>query len=411
VQTSAASPAKQDKIGLNTIPFWFVHAVCLLGIWIHPTLESLIVCAVLYFARMFGITAGYHRYFAHRTFKTNRVFQFILAWLGTSSMQKGVLWWAGHHRHHHRYSDQPEDLHSPAQRGFWWSHMFWFLAPKYDETPFDKIQDFAKYPELRWVNKYHLVPPILLGFAVWALFGWSGLIWGFFVSTVLCWHGTFTINSLSHVFGKQRYRTTDTSRNNWILALITMGEGWHNNHHYFQSSVKQGFYWWEVDMSYYLLKSLSKVGLVWDLKTPPASVLEKNRVQHGDPIPAFNPRLRALQQSAYEMAEAARAKAAELTAAYQERKLTMSERAHEAGENARQRAHDMGENARARAQELADATRAKAEELADAARSKANELGVSTRAAAQELSDRTRAAAEELTAALEQLTGEAQRSA
>jgi stearoyl-CoA desaturase (delta-9 desaturase) len=271
--------------------FAALHLVCLAGIWIHPTWEAVAVGVSLYVIRMFGITAGYHRYFAHRTYKTSRVFQFILAFLGTASAQKGVLWWAGHHRNHHKYSDQPEDLHSPTLRGFWWSHMLWFLVPKYDETPFDRIPDMAKYPELRWLNKYHLVPPTLLGIAVFATMGWTGLIWSFFVSTVFLYHGTFTINSLSHVFGKQRYRTTDTSRNNWFLAILTLGEGWHNNHHYFQSSVNQGFFWWEVDISYYTLWTLSKLGIVWDLKKPPAAVLHKNLVEEGDAIPALGPRV------------------------------------------------------------------------------------------------------------------------
>ncbi len=284
---AAVTAIKQEKVGIGIWPFIMMHVAVVGVFFVAPTTEALITGAVLYVARMFGITAGYHRYFAHRTYKTSRVFQFILALLGAFSAQKGVLWWAGHHRNHHKFSDQPEDLHSPKLRGFWWSHMLWFLVPKYDETPFDRIKDFAKYPELRWLNKYHLVPPIALGLVVYLTLGPSGFFWGFILSTLLTWHGTFTINSLSHVFGKQRYRTSDTSRNNWLLAIITLGEGWHNNHHYFQSSVNQGFYWWEVDISYYTLWALSKLGIVWDLKKPPKSVLEKNRVQPGDPIPAL----------------------------------------------------------------------------------------------------------------------------
>lgn len=278
-----------EKLGVGVYLFALLHIACLAGIWIAPTWETVGLGVALYVVRMFGITAGYHRYFAHRTYKTSRVFQFILAFIGTASAQKGVLWWAGHHRNHHRDSDQPEDLHSPMQRGFWWSHMGWFLVSKYDETPTARIADMAKYPELRWLNKYHLVPPTLLGAAVFLAYGWTGLVWSFLVSTVLLYHGTFTINSLSHVFGKQRYRTTDTSRNNWLLAIITLGEGWHNNHHYFQSSANQGFFWWEIDISYYTLKMLSKLGIVWDLKKPPEAVLYKNRVEDGDSIPALRP--------------------------------------------------------------------------------------------------------------------------
>ncbi len=300
------STQNPEKVGIGILPFVLAHVAVLAGIWIHPTWETVGVGIALYFLRMFGITAGYHRYFSHRTYKTGRVFQFILAFLGTASAQKGVLWWAGHHRNHHKFSDQPEDLHSPLQRGFWWSHMVWFLVPRYDETPFDKIKDFAKYPELRWLNRHFMVPPVVVGFAVWAIWGWPGLIWGFLASTVALWHGTFTINSLSHVFGKQRYRTTDTSRNNVWLALLTMGEGWHNNHHYFQSSVRQGFFWWEIDASYYVLKVLSWFGVVWDLKMPPEQVLHKNLVEHGDPVPALAPR--SLAQSWREQLEAAKAR-------------------------------------------------------------------------------------------------------
>jgi stearoyl-CoA desaturase (delta-9 desaturase) len=235
------------------------------------------LCVALYYLRMFGITAGFHRYYAHRTFKTGRALQFALAWLGSMSLQKGVLWWAAHHRFHHRFSDQDEDIHSPTLRGFLWAHMGWILSPEYEETDFARIRDFAKYPELRWLNTYHLVPGVLMFVAVFLVWGLPGLAWSF-LSTVLLWHGTFTINSLSHVFGKVRYRTTDTSKNNFWLALITLGEGWHNNHHYYQASANQGFFWWEVDGSYYAIWTLEKLGLVRDVKRPSKAVIEGNRI-------------------------------------------------------------------------------------------------------------------------------------
>jgi stearoyl-CoA desaturase (delta-9 desaturase) len=263
-----------DRIdNIKSIPFFAVHVVALVGVflvgfkWWYPVLAL-----ALYYVRMFAITAGYHRYFSHRAYKTSRWFQFALALLGTMCAQKGVLWWAAHHRDHHKYSDLPEDIHSPVQKGFWWSHVGWILCPRNDETKFGKIQDFAKYPELRWLNKWHLVPPVLLAVGLFLVAGWPALIWGFFVSTTVLWHGTFTINSLSHVFGSRRYQTTDDSRNNWILAIITCGEGWHNNHHYYMSTANQGFFWWEVDFSYYVLKMLSWVGVVWDLRTPPRHI-------------------------------------------------------------------------------------------------------------------------------------------
>ena len=270
LQTSSpALPADNERLNwLSSFPFFAVHLMCLAVFWVGAKPVDVAVCVGLYGVRMWGITAGYHRYFSHRAFKTGRVFQFILALVGSLSTQKGVLWWAANHRHHHRFSDQPEDLHSPIQRGFWWSHVKWILCDKYGDTRMEAIKDFARYPELVWLNRLHLVPPVLLAVALYFIGGFSMLVWGFFVSTTLLYHGTFTINSLSHVFGKRRYKTTDTSRNNWLLALITLGEGWHNNHHFHQNTANQGWFWWEVDLSYYSLKALSWVGLVSDLRLP-----------------------------------------------------------------------------------------------------------------------------------------------
>jgi len=270
LQTSSpALPADNERLNwLSSVPFFAVHLMCLAVFWVGAKPVDVAVCVGLYGVRMWGITAGYHRYFSHRAFKTGRVFQFILALVGSMSTQKGVLWWAANHRHHHRFSDQPEDLHSPIQRGFWWSHVKWILCDKYGDTRMEAIKDFARYPELVWLNRLHLVPPVLLAVALYFIGGFSMLVWGFFVSTTLLWHGTFTINSLSHIFGKRRYKTTDTSRNNWLLALITLGEGWHNNHHYHQNTANQGWFWWEVDFSYYSLKALSWVGVVEGLRLP-----------------------------------------------------------------------------------------------------------------------------------------------
>ncbi len=288
IRAAAVAPASRadERVSNKSLPFFLMHVAALGAIVTGARPVDWLLCLGLYYLRMFGITAGFHRYFAHRAYKTNRVFQFVLAWIGTMSAQKGVLWWAGHHRHHHRFSDTDEDIHSPTKRGFWWSHVGWILSSRYDETPLDDIRDFAKYPELRWLNEHYLVPPTLLAVAVAALFGWSGLFVGFFLSTVLLWHGTFTINSLSHVFGSQRYVTGDTSRNNFVLALLTMGEGWHNNHHYYQSTANQGFFWWEIDLSYYVLKALSVVGLVSNLRTPSERVLRSNRVDRQDAVRA-----------------------------------------------------------------------------------------------------------------------------
>ena len=265
-----------DRIPLiRSIPMAAVHVACIAAFFISFRWSYLIVCLALYYVRMFFITAGYHRYFSHRTFTTSRAFAFVMALIGTSSVQKGVLWWAAHHRHHHRYSDTAEDLHSPSVRGFLWSHIGWILSDRYNATRTELVPDLMKYPELRWLNKYHLVPPIALGTIMFLAGGWGMLVWGFCISTVILWHSSFSINSLMHLFGKRRYATNDTSRNSAILALVSMGEGWHNNHHYYMGSTRQGFFWWEVDITYYLLKVLSWFRIVWDLREPPREVLEQ----------------------------------------------------------------------------------------------------------------------------------------
>ncbi len=234
------------------------------------------LAAATYVIRMFAITGVYHRYFSHRTYKTSRAFQFFLALLGASATQKGPLWWGSTHRHHHKHSDDELDPHSPLRRGFVRSHMTWWLSRDWEKTDEAGISDFAKYPELRWLDKYHYVGPTLLIAVTWLIAGGDGILWGYAVSTFFLMHATFTINSLSHVFGSRRFATTDTSRNNALLAMITMGEGWHNNHHHYMSSARQGFYWWEIDATYYILWTLSKLGLVWDLRPVPKSALERN---------------------------------------------------------------------------------------------------------------------------------------
>jgi stearoyl-CoA desaturase (delta-9 desaturase) len=262
---------------LVSAPFFAVHLAAVLGVvWLGWSWKGFALAIALYYLRMFGVTGGYHRYFAHRTYRTSRVFQFILAVLAQSSMQKGALWWAAHHRDHHKYSDTKLDPHSWREEGFWWSHVGWILSRDTEDTDLKKISDMARFPELRWLNNYHLVPGIALSVGLWLIGGWWALIWGSFVSTTLLWHGTFTINSLSHAFGRRRYATTDDSKNNFLLALITMGEGWHNNHHYYPRATCQGFFWWEIDMTYYVLRALSAVGIVWDLHTPPQAVLAGN---------------------------------------------------------------------------------------------------------------------------------------
>jgi stearoyl-CoA desaturase (Delta-9 desaturase) len=283
--SSAPSPAearidRQEEIWLSrvrsclkSVPFLSLHVACVSVFFTGVNSIALALCGAFYFVRMFGITAGYHRYFSHRSFKTSRPFQFVLAWLGCSAMQKGPLWWAAHHRHHHRYSDTPDDPHSPRTQSVWWSHIGWVLSRSSEATNWQAIRDWSRYPELRWLNRHHWVPGILVATLCLLIGGWSGLAWGFVVSTVLLYHAVFAVNSLCHIFGRRRFATSDDSRNNVFVALLTLGEGWHNNHHHYQSSANQGFFWWEIDICYYLLKVLGFFGLVWGLRKPPAKVL------------------------------------------------------------------------------------------------------------------------------------------
>jgi stearoyl-CoA desaturase (delta-9 desaturase) len=257
----------------SALAFALVHLGCLGAIWTGVAWPALAVAAALYMVRMFAITAGYHRYFAHRAFRTSRAFQFVLAVLAQTSAQRGVLWWAAHHRHHHQFSDTDRDVHSPVRRGFFYAHVGWIFVPHNNDTDYAAVPDLMRFPELRWLDRHPYFPAFAMGFLVWLAMGWGGLVVGFFWSTVAVWHATFCINSLAHVAGRQRYVTGDQSRNNWALALVTFGEGWHNNHHAYQASARQGFRWWEYDFTYYALQALSWIRVVWDLRAPPAAVV------------------------------------------------------------------------------------------------------------------------------------------
>ena len=254
--------------------FILVHLLCLAAFWSGVTVQALALGFALYLLRIFAISAGYHRYFAHRSFQTSRIFQFLLGFLAQTSAQRGVLWWVAHHRRHHKYADTEFDVHSPILRGFLYAHIGWIFAPANLVTAHEAVRDLARYPELRWLDRQPFLSATLLAFITWLVAGWPGLIVGFCWSTVAVWHATFTINSLAHLFGRRRYITGDHSRNNWFLALLTMGEGWHNNHHSYQVSARLGFHWWEYDPTFYVLKVLSYVGLVWDLHVPPRVLVE-----------------------------------------------------------------------------------------------------------------------------------------
>lgn len=262
---------------VRVLPFIAIHAGCLLVPWVGVSAGAVGVAVALYALRMFAITAFYHRYFSHQAFRTGRVMQFAFALLGASAAQRGPLWWASHHRHHHVHADEPADSHSALRHGFVWSHLGWFMARENFAVREDLVRSLARYPELRFLDRWDALVPLLLIAALWAVGGAQWVVWGFCVSTVALYHATFSINSLAHRWGSRRYATRDASRNNWWLALLTFGEGWHNNHHHYPAAARQGFFWWELDLTWWGLRALAALGLVRDLKAVPAAVREGTR--------------------------------------------------------------------------------------------------------------------------------------
>jgi stearoyl-CoA desaturase (delta-9 desaturase) len=289
--TTPVDPARDGVDWARIVPFVAMHVVCLSVIWVGVSAVAAGVAVAMYVVRMFAITGFYHRYFSHRSFKTSRPAQFAFALLGAAAVQRGPIWWAAHHRHHHAHSDREQDVHSPVQSGFLWSHMGWFLSKRHFAPDLSRVRDLQAFPELRLLDRFDVLVPVALAVGLLMLgnvletaapelgtSGWQMLVWGFFVSTVACYHGTYTINSLCHSWGSRRYATRDDSRNNALLALITLGEGWHNNHHHHPMSARQGFFWWEIDLTYYVLRLFAAVGLIWDLKPVPADVRMSNRI-------------------------------------------------------------------------------------------------------------------------------------
>jgi stearoyl-CoA desaturase (Delta-9 desaturase) len=290
--SAAVTPGSDlDRVNwFRCLPFLLLHVACIAVWWVGWSGVALSTALGLYLIRMFAITGIYHRYFSHRTYRTSRWMQFVFALLGASSAQRGPLWWAAHHRSHHKFSDTQPDPHSPIRHGFWRSHVGWFMTNRHFLTDYRRIHDFARFPELRWLNRFDVIVPIVLAVMLYfvgrllhyaapslGVTGWQLVVWGFVVSTTLLFHATASINSLAHLIGRRRYDTGDDSRNNFFLALITLGEGWHNNHHKFRSCTRQGFYWWEIDLTYYGLKFLAGLGLIWDLRPVPDKAYEQNQ--------------------------------------------------------------------------------------------------------------------------------------
>lgn len=284
---------KGERLSIVKARVWLIHAACLAVFFVPVSWLIVNLALAAYFVRVFVWEAGSHRYFSHRSYKTSRLFQLLLAILAAAGAQRGPIWWATKHRMHHKFSDRPEDPHSPVQRGFWFAHMGWVIDQASLDTDLDAAKDLSKYPELVWINKYHYLFPYAVLVATFCVgeytdalgkegMGLTAAVWLFLIPTVLSLHATFSINTLVHnrpigIFNRRRFHTNDSTTNSVLLALPTLGAAWHNNHHRYMSAAKAGFYWWELDLTYTGLRLLERLGIVWDLRPVPISILAEGR--------------------------------------------------------------------------------------------------------------------------------------
>ena len=264
----------------SIVIFWLVQVSALLVFAVPFAWGYVALWAVSHFARAVGLTLAFHRYYAHRAFQMNRAARFIWTFAGVAAMQKGPLWWAGHHVYHHKFADRDGDPHSPKVSGFYYAHIGWFLNDqKYKKIDPSNpvVRDFSKYPDVRLLDEYYFLPPLLLGLAMYAIGGFPWVVWGFCLPTMTLAHATFAINTVNHLYGSRRFETRDESRNNAITALFAAGEGWHNNHHRYQRAARNGFYWWEIDITYYVILAMQAVGLAWDVQRVPDRIYREAR--------------------------------------------------------------------------------------------------------------------------------------
>jgi len=294
--TNKNSPVDIEKVankveGMRSAPFLLFQLSFILVYFVGFSWVALIAALFFCYIRIFAIGAFYHRYFSHRAYKTNRFWQAIFAIWGACSMQRGPLWWASHHRDHHRWTDTEKDPHSPVISGFWWSHIGWVLSSKNFYYDTKNISDLMKFPELVFIDRMHLFIVtvfaaliyyfgVLLNYLAPSLgtSGWQMLVWGFFISTIFLFHITVSINSFAHIVGSRTYDTKDHSKNNFLLALLTFGEGWHNNHHHYSGSARQGFTPWQIDITYYTLLFMQKIGIIHGVKGVPKEIIESNKI-------------------------------------------------------------------------------------------------------------------------------------
>ena len=264
-----------DQIGWATVGFFAVfHALALLAPWFFSWSALGVAIALHWLCGSIGICLGYHRLLAHRSFKVPRWLEYIIATIGTLALQGGPIFWVAGHRQHHAFTEHVEKDPYSAKKGFLWSHMLWmfYLKPEtFDSKVYSKhAPDLARDPYYRFLNQYFLLMQVPLALVLYAFGGWSFVIYGIFVRAVLLWHCTWLINSANHMFGYRNFESDDNSRNLWWVALLTYGEGWHNNHHTFPKMAKAGLTKWEVDPTWWAIKALKSLGLATKVVMPPA---------------------------------------------------------------------------------------------------------------------------------------------
>jgi len=265
----ASRPATLSVIVLQATPVAFLLTGTNSTDWL--------LFAVIYPIQSIGVGVSLHRYFAHRSFKTSRWFQFMMALMAASVFGDAVRF-TGKHRLHHRYSDTTNDTHTPL-KGFWSCWYGSLLDNGYTDAELcDAARDLKKYPELMWLHRYWMVPGLVLCGIAFLIGGLSSVAIGVLLGSTLLLNQAAAVNYFCHKYGRRRFDTRDRSTNNALIAALSFGEGWHNNHHYYPATARAGFHWWEVDMYYWVIWLFEKLGLVWDVRQPTQEMLNKNLI-------------------------------------------------------------------------------------------------------------------------------------
>ncbi len=272
-----AAVVRAGRVVLAVTPLILVHLALFTLPVVPPTFAAVMVLLVVTRVAGHGVTVGFHRGLAHHSYRTSRWFRFVLAAAGCTALQNGPLWWVLHHRRHHAHSDVPGDVHSPVVDSFWHAHVGWLFTADRTRPDFSTVRDLARYPELVWLDRLWMLPGAAAAGLSYLAAGWAGVVWGFALGTVLVFQVTFAVNSIGHRWGARRFATREGSRNNFVLGILALGDGWHNNHHRAPRSARHGLAWYEHDMGYQIIRLFRVCGLVWDVRQPPAEVLAAAR--------------------------------------------------------------------------------------------------------------------------------------